>query len=102
MTDEITIRNIDVALTKINIQPGDVLVITSDTRLNEQAHLNIRKEINASFGCPVLLLDSGIKLDAVLSISQECLHLAAEERARQAGELADNIRKFAGQVRERS
>jgi hypothetical protein len=82
----ITVRNVDVVLTKISIQPGDVLVVSSDQRLRQEQHANIVRTFSESFGCPVCLLDSGLKLEAVLSISQECLELAAAERNKRAEE----------------
>ena len=93
MADEITIRNIDVALTKVRIEPGDVLVIECDHRLREESHLNIRREISESFGCAAVVLDGGIKLAAVLSISQECLQLASQERAKRASRWAAEMRE---------
>lgn len=93
---EITIRNIDVALTKVNIQPGDVLLV-SVPAVRQRSDLEfIKNGFQEAFGVPAVVLTNGMKVEAVLTVAPECLERAAAERARSAEEVAENIRKVLG------
>jgi hypothetical protein len=91
----VTVRNIDVVLTKINIQPGDVLLMSAPPGCitTAQDAECIRDAFREGIGVPVVLLRNGLKVDAVLSVAPECLELVAAERDKRATELAENIRK---------
>jgi hypothetical protein len=93
---EITIRNIDVALTKINIQPGDVLLVSVPHLRSMNDRQIIQESFKEALGVPACILSNGMKVDAVLSIAPECLELAASERSKRADEYATAMRKVMG------
>lgn len=64
-TDEITIRNIDVALTKVNIQPGDVLLVTVPATMGEARIMGIGQGLWEATGCKVIILRDGTSVSVL-------------------------------------
>ena len=54
-------------MTRLQLQPGDLLVVTSDRTLSVEGCASLRRHVQAAFGreVPVLVLDGGIKVGAV-------------------------------------
>lgn len=46
----------------IHPEPGDVLLIETDMRLSKDRKLEIEEQLMVKVGCPVVILDGGMKV----------------------------------------
>jgi len=62
---------IDGRIEVVKLEPGDVLVITTERGLSACQHQRLTEYVQAKLSHPVLILDGGMKLMAVKSTDME-------------------------------
>lgn len=65
MSDEITVRNIDVALTHLRLLPTDVVVVRCSVPIKEEARLTIQRTFQEHIGCKVVVLPNELTIEGV-------------------------------------
>lgn len=57
----------------IHPEPGDVLLIETDTHLSKDRKFEIEKQLTANVGCRVVIIDGGMKVVKLDSTNQNCI-----------------------------
>lgn len=81
MPNELTITNLECVLTKLRLEPGDVLLVKCSVPVRDSQRAKIAETVKESFGIPAVVLPSDLTFQAVLNIPPELI-----ERAHRLGD----------------
>lgn len=94
---EITVKHLEVVLTKLRLEPGDVLVVSHEPKAfrSREDLEQFRKSMLEAFGVPVAVLPNTIRIEGALHLSPECVEEAARLRSDRLDKMVEQFQVIA-------